>query len=163
MRRSFAIRLVVFGIAAIATFVWAFPLYRAFRYEALSEACRDNDFPRVQRLIRFGADPHGAADYFASQQHQGFEFSSHVMVSVMHSDCRILRYLLSRRASADTPEGDGSTPLSYAISQHNIEAVRVLLAGGANPRYKPDWTAVDHARVAGHQDIIDVITPYLKP
>ena len=85
------------------------------------------------------------------------------MVAATHPDCRILRYLLSKGARPDIHEGDGSTPLSSAINDHNVEAVRVLLAAGANPRYTATWTAADQARVRGFPDLIDIVKPYLKP
>ena len=145
---------VVLGLVAF----WVVPHYRGFLYEAMSTACSNNNLPRVQLLIRLGADPDGTSDYDGP-----FEFTSHVMVAATHPDCRILRYLLSKGARPDIHEGDGSTPLSSAINDHNVEAVRVLLAAGANPRYTATWTAADQARVRGFPDLIDIVKPYLKP
>jgi hypothetical protein len=49
-----------------------------------------------------------------------------------------------------------------AIHGHKVEAVRILLDAGANPRYSDRWTAVDQARSLRFDELIPVIEPYLK-
>ena len=142
---------------------WAAPCYKSYLYDVMSQACSDNNFPRVQHLFWLGADPLGAGDCNTSLMSQPHEFTSHVMVATSHPDCRILRYLLSKGAAPDMSEGDGTTPLAMAVNNHNVEAVKLLLAAGANPNYKTNWTAADQAKALGFSDIVDIVKPYLRP
>lgn len=138
------------------------PLWRNILYEGMFDACRDESISRARLWLFLGASPDGASDYEAGRGHNGFEFSCHVHTVVDDGDTRLLRLLLARGASPDLPLGDGTTPLVSAIHDHKVEAVKILLDAGANPRYSDRWTAVDQARSLNFDDLIPVIEPYLK-
>lgn len=80
----------------------------------------------------------------------------------MNRNDRLLRLLLEKGASPDLESGEGGTALSSAIHDHNTEAVKLLLAAGANPRCYNEGTAVDHAKRLRFDDLIPIIRPYLR-
>jgi hypothetical protein len=164
MRRARYLWTLIVALALVtAAFIWGRPIYRGVLYEAMADACSTNNYGRVELLLRLGADPDGSSDYSASLPYQGFEFTSHVHRAITHPDLRILRLLVARGAHPDISIADGATPLVCAVHDHQPGAVQVLLAAGANPRYKPTWTAADQARKLGHNDLVPIIEPYLNP
>jgi ankyrin repeat protein len=57
--------------------------------------------------------------------------------------------LLKRRATVDAPSRQGQTPLILAVQNRDVEMVRLLLAGGANPKRADSaagLSAIDYAR-----------------
>ncbi len=59
--------------------------------------------------------------------------------------------LLDRRAGVDIANSSGTTPLIVAVQNHDIEAVRALLAAGANPN-KTDTSSGLSARDYAKRD-----------
>lgn len=136
------------------------PEWRSILYEEMFDACRDDSLVRARLWLLLGASPDGASDYAAGPH--GWEFGSHVDVAATHRDCRVLRLLLEKGASPDLASGDGSTALSSSIHHHHTEAVKLLLAAGANPRCYNEGTAIDHAKRLKFDDLVPIIRPYLR-
>src|SRR5690348_9363994 len=55
-----------------------------------------------------------------------------LLTATAHGDMRTLRAQLRRLGSIDAPDAFGTTPLLAAVRSGNHEAVRYLLANGAN-------------------------------
>jgi hypothetical protein len=146
---------VVAAIPIVSDALYPHP-YHAFLYEAMSQACRGDHFLTVRFLIGIGASPDGASDYDDGRPYNGFEFGSHVELTVSCHNLRILRYLISKGAKADTES------LSTAINERQAEAVRTLLDAGANPYYTRNWTAADQATALGYPEIAKIVKSYLK-
>lgn len=161
-RRMLIGSLLVFALLMGMAVISKTPVWRSVLYDGMFDACRDGSLTRVRIWWLLGASPDGASDYEAGRGHNGFEFSSHIHTAAMNSDCRLLRFLISKRASPDLELGDGTSPLSMAVDGHKVEAMRILLEAGANPRYSDRWTAVDQARSLKFNDLIPIIQPYLK-
>lgn len=136
------------------------PEWRSILYEEMFDACRDDSLVRARLWLLLGASPDGASDYAAGPH--GTEFGSHVDVAVIHRNDRLLRLLLEKGASPDLVSGDGGTALSLAINEHNPEAVKLLLAAGADPRCYNEGTAFDHAKRLKFDDLVPIIRPYLR-
>ena len=160
-RRILAGSLLAFALLVGLAVLSRFSPGRAALYDGMFDACRDDSLVGARIWLLLGASPDGASDYEAGAGHNGFEFSSHVHTAVTHADCGLLRFLLSRGASPNLQLGDGTTPLSMAVDEHKVEATRMLLAAGANPRYSDQWTAVDQAQSLKFTDLIPIIQPYL--
>jgi ankyrin repeat protein len=158
------IMIIACGIALIlaSAIVIRPSIVRAFLYEAMFDAVRDNQPKLVRLLLLLGADPDGASDYAASSSYQGLEFSSHIHTAVMHRDCAVLNILLGARPNLNIAIADGATPLSCAIHDHNRQAVKALLDAGANAHYNSTWTAAHQARSLGFDDLLPVIEPHLR-
>lgn len=134
------------------------PSWRAMLYEELFDACRDGDMTRTRMWLLLGADPNGESDYdVAGSGRIGLEFTAPISPALYCKDTGVLRLLLSKGAS---PNLDDS--LAIAVNEHNLDAVKILLDAGANPRYSDRWTAVDQARSLNFHDLVAVIEPYLK-
>jgi len=138
------------------------PAWRGLLYNGMFDACRDDSLIRTRIWLFLGASPDGASDYTVSVRYVGSEFMSHVHLAVSHPNCRVLRLLLSKGASPDLKLGDLTTPLALAIGDHRVEATKMLLEAGANPRYTDRWTALDQAKSLKYDDLIPIIQPYLK-
>jgi hypothetical protein len=80
-----------------------------------------------------------------------------------------VQMLLNFRAMVDQPNARGETPLIIATQQRNIPIIKILIAGGADPK-KPDRIAgksahdyaADDARSAAVLKILDE-APVVKP
>jgi ankyrin repeat protein len=86
------------------------------------------DSEKVESLIRHGADLNLAAN-------TGF---TPLMVAANRPDATAAIHLLLRRGASVAPPKalHGSTPLFFAVSAGNADAVKLLLERGANPRTK---------------------------
>jgi ankyrin repeat protein len=138
------------------------PSWRAILYEELFDACRDASTARARIWLLLGASPDGESDYEAAGSGRiGLEFSPPIAAALYCNDTRLLSLLLTKGASPNLGWSD-SGPLSTAVHEHNLDAVKILLHAGANPRYSDRWTAVDQAKSLKFFDLVPVIEPYLK-
>lgn len=138
------------------------PSWRAVLYEELFDACRDASIARARMWLFLGASPDGESDYGAAGSGRiGLEFSPPIAAALYCKDTRLLSLLLSKGASPNLGWSDAG-PLSTAVNEHNLDAVKILLDAGANPRYSDSWTAVDQAKSLKFHDLVPVIEPYLK-
>lgn len=137
------------------------PIVRGILYENMRTAVKSNNYKKVKLLLFLGADPDGDSDYKILIDNQGLEFSSHLLTAVSMKDNEMLKLLLKSKPDINLVESDETTALRSAISLHNIDAVRLLLEAGAEPRYYDDYTAVVHAKAAGFPDLIPIVEPYL--
>jgi hypothetical protein len=155
---------LLYGLGLFGVLLCALPAksdkeHRGYLYNAMFSASRDNDYLAVRCLVAMGASPDGASDY--ESRYVGTEFTSHVECATASHNWRILRYLLSNGANPNLDSEGGA--LTTAIHDRQPEAVRLLLAAGAQPRYSPTWTAADLARSLGYPEIAEIVKPYLKP
>lgn len=67
----------------------------------------------------------------------------------------------SGKPDVNTKAQDGKTPLHHAVISGNVEAVKSLMAAGANPNIRDNSrkTAVDYAFESQNQDLIKILTP----
>ena len=77
---------------------------------------------------------------------------------------RILALLLENHAYIDAASPNGSTPLMMAAQYSSEDVVAQLLKYGADPRAKNQrgWTAVDFARQASRDYLVDTLTQAQK-
>ena len=94
----------------------------------LWEACRYNQKPIVQVLLKHGVD----VDAMASSIHP-FSGALYRAASVGHTS--MVRYLLSHGADVNLPglKGFGNLPIDVAAFNGQDEVVALLIANGANP------------------------------
>lgn len=76
----------------------------------------------------------------------------------------ILTLLLDNHAYVDAASPNGSTPLMMAARYGTIDAVKVLLAAGADPRLKNalGLSAIDFAREVQREDIVALIAGAIR-
>ena len=163
MSRKRIAALAVLVAVLVAPPVLRPPFVRGIYHDLMSAAVRDNRPATVRLLLWLGADPDGASDHQYSFMNGGFEFAPYIYSAVSHRDCAVLRELLHAGADIQCKIADEATPIGSAINDHNPEAVRLLLAAGASPRYSSSWTAADQARQLGYGDLLPIIEPYLTP
>ena len=153
--------LVIIGLVAVLAITRP-PSWRAILYEELFDACRDASTSRARMWLLLGASPDGESDYEAAGSGRiGLEFSPPIAAALYCKDTRLVSLLLSKGASPNLGWSDAD-PLSTAVNEHNLDAVKILLKAGANPRYSDRWTAVDQAKSLKFYDLIPEIEPYLK-
>jgi ankyrin repeat protein len=82
------------------------------------------------------------------------------MVAATDGHDEIVGLLLERGAAVNAINGvDGTTALMWAANGGWMSVVRRLLAAGARPSIAAGdgWTAVEAARMAGHDDIVKLL------
>jgi uncharacterized protein len=88
----------------------------------------------VQQLIEIGADPN-------YQHHAGFPSLIAALSSRRAEKNEILKLLLENHADVGQRGVNDWTPLHYAVVERDLEAVKILLASGADPHLR---TRIDH-------------------
>ena len=71
---------------------------------------------------------------------------SPVLTAADKGDTETLKLLMEKGAIMDTRDGDGRTPLFYAVSSKNPEAVKLLIKAGVDINHRSNWeySAVDY-------------------
>jgi ankyrin repeat protein len=86
-------------------------------------------------------------------------------IAARRGDLQEIAALLAGGADVNAVGEFGHLPIHWAVSEEsNIDAVRMLLEHGAFPDVRTDWgrTAMDHARDANRQDILDLLMRYRR-
>jgi len=154
-KRGILVTLLLLLANLVAVSYFRPPEWRGILYEEMFDACRDNSLARARLWLLLGASPDGASDYEAAPK--WMEFGSHVDLAAMHKDCRLLRLLLEKGADPSLGCGDGSTPMTSAINEHNSCAVKLLLEAGADTQQ-----AMVHAKNLKADELVSIIRPYLR-
>lgn len=131
----------VLVIAAVGLVVWgggclAWTIYQILTpsphppgYDELMAAVERKDASAVERILAKGVDPN-AYPYsdWARMREEDFRV---INIAASNGDPRIVKLLLN--AGADPNRGDGwySSPLAAATEGNHLEAMKVLIAGGA--------------------------------
>jgi ankyrin repeat protein len=89
-------------------------------------AANRGDVSSITALLDAGANPAAKSDDGKTTVWDRAIFSQGRGIDVV-------RLLIDRRADINLPNGDGRTPLNFAILKRDIAIVRTLLANGANP------------------------------
>ena len=94
----------------------------------------------VTYLIDHGGDPN------APHALLGMAPMSPLSIAANMDFGHIVQVLLQKGAKMDLPDDNGMTDLGFAALGHKNDAVRVLLAAGANPKVKDKFglTPLDH-------------------
>lgn len=74
--------------------------------------------------------------------------------------------LLRRRAKVDLPNNRGETPLILAVHNRDVPMVRLLLAGGADPKWTDSvagYSALDYARQDSRSSTLAKMLETAKP
>ena len=108
--------LLVFSMAGV-------PLFAAGSSDLLV-AIRNGDHPRVEKLLRAGADVNTADS----------DGTTALMHSVIESDVRMMKLLIGHRANVNAKNALDSTALMYAAT--NLAKTRLLLDAGADAKAK---------------------------
>src|SRR5436190_5805191 len=124
----------------------------------LFDAIRADDIRAVRASLKSAADPNMRDDIGATALMQAAAFSSTDVVRVMldggadvnaasqggatalmwaTGNAATVRLLLDRGASVNAAMRDGTTALVTAARRGNVEAMRLLLARGADPKAPP--------------------------
>jgi ankyrin repeat protein len=105
----------------------------------------------VEFLLDNGADPNGRDSRGRSAVHSA--------ALLPDEKVGILKLLLDRDANPDAQEDDDSTPLAMAAMMGRTEAVRKLLAHGADASVRAlgGQTALQFAKSGGHMEIIGLL------
>lgn len=104
------------------------------------------DLPRAKKLVARGAKVNRLGwtplHYAASKGHAG-----------------VVKFLLSKGAYPNAPAPDGSSPLLMAVTSKNPDAVRALVAAGADPRAinQKNVSALDMARKLGNAEVLSAL------
>ncbi len=103
-------------------------------------------------LLDRGANPN-----FANRQ----SGDTVLMWAAVTGNLTITDLLLRHGANVNAENRNGYRALYRAASKGHVEVVKMLLAGGAEPRAKtalpPPKTALDQARLCGFDDVVDVL------
>lgn len=119
-----------------------------YGFAPLHYAAQKGDLDLVKFLLRCGAR-------INSKTKKG-----HTPISLaagsMYATAGVINELLCRGADYNLPDNEGRTPLHFAAKNWNIDALRILLAAGADPyeKDKKGRTAID---VAADQSLVKII------
>jgi ankyrin repeat protein len=116
----------------------------------LHRAVRSNDLPRVQRLIRAGADVKLANRYGVTP----------LSLAAVNGNPAIVAALLKAGADANSLAGEGETALMSAARAGHVDVVRQLLVHGAYPDAREKWrgqTALMWAAAENHPEVVHVL------
>lgn len=118
--------------------------------ELLIDAAKNGDARRLLAVIESGVSLASADELLRLQRHHHerctlLHWASAECVSPGHAEC--IRTLVAHRADVNASDLHGWTPLMAAVSNHQADAVRVLLAASADPTRcdRAARTALDHA------------------
>jgi ankyrin repeat protein len=120
------------------------PLMAAVAASRIGPAALAGAAQIVDQLLAGGADVHARND--------GDETALHFA----RRNAEIARRLLQAGADANVADENGRTPLFNALEARAIDVARVLLAGGADPRFSPGFARAFEAAVQS-------ASPRLKP
>lgn len=118
---------------------------------ALLNAAAAGDFERVRQLAQAGADLNALDDGETLLDRVVSAFTMTATVPVFAAD--MLRLLLQLGADPNRPGDEGMTALHTSMLAQNVELMRILLEGGAEPNGMPgsspgetlfDWAEVDY-------------------
>jgi ankyrin repeat protein len=118
----------------------------------LLDAASIGDLEGVKAAIEDGADP----DYVSN----GVFGQSALKVAAAHGYVDVIELLLKRGANINIVDEDGSTPLMYALLHENNNAVKILVANGADVRRAGGiWghTPLHLAAMNGDPDIVKLL------
>src|SRR4051794_39809838 len=86
-------------------------------------------------------------------------FGASLVEAAKNQDTAALRSLLKQKVDVNTPDVDGTTALTWAAHQNDLDAVKLLLAAGANAnaanRYQV--TALAEACNVGNGEMIGML------
>ena len=112
----------------------------------IAEAAASGSHNSVAALLEAGADP----------DLPGLGGKTALMAAATIGNGGVVDLLLKRKADPNARNAeDGSTALMWAANAGQIEMVRRLMTAGASVSItaKDGWTAIEAARMAGHDDI----------
>lgn len=113
-----------------------------FGISLLHVAVKSRNIDIVKQLLDAGADVHARCKDVSLRENEG---ESVIHYAAMFGGCEVLAELLERGASADSPDGDGFTPLMLAANRGHRDAVELLLNADCN---------VNHQCEGGHTALI---------
>lgn len=117
---------------------------KKLRANTLERAVWTQDRELTDALLRAGADPNAPSSGIRHPL---------IVVAAMQGDPQIIDNLISHGAKVNAASETGS-PLFWAARQGNLEAVRTLLAGGADVKYTgSDGGTVLHATLGDGNDV----------
>ncbi|MPY90695.1 MAG: hypothetical protein GEU99_22585, partial [Luteitalea sp.] len=157
------------------------------RYTALHAAAWRGNLAAIEVLLRHGADPRvreekycatpaGWADYAGQTAARDLiltgaidifdtiDFDAlHRLDEILSRDAQALNRPFGEYAACE-PEGSWCTPLAAAVILNKAEAVRLLLARGAELVNAPDGRSLhDIAREKGHEEVCAVLQEFVDP
>ncbi len=111
-----------------------------YRAHALSHAVFTGDGEMVAYLIDHGGDPNAPHALLGQAPMSPLAIASNMDYG------EIVQVLQQKGAKMDVPDENGMTDLSFAALGHKNDAVRALLAAGANPKVKDNFglTPLEH-------------------
>jgi ankyrin repeat protein len=126
----------------------------------------------VQKLIELGADVnHVDRQGFTPLMYTATPLRGHRLNGTQEQRNLIAELLMEHGADVNRAMGDGHasgsamTTLHFAVSDKNVDLVRMLLAAGANPNAKEShgWTPLDVAKFPDFAPNDEVISELEKP
>ncbi len=119
-------------------------------HEVMTECSDANDFDKVKRLIRNGADVNGKDDIDRTPLHLGKKNQSHPKVTAL---------LIAHGADVNAVQVGEVTPLMVAAEQGRIDDMNILIGSGANVNavdYNGN-TALGYAVLHNNEKAIDIL------
>ncbi|WP_052573907.1 ankyrin repeat domain-containing protein [Haloferula sp. BvORR071] len=150
-RGWWGVLLFLFLAILVMTAISRPPEWREATERELTDACDGDHMLRARFWLLMGANPDGESD-----------LTPPLCVAAYHHSHRVLRLLLEKGANPNKMAEPEGTPLSDAVNSRNPEAIKLLLAAGADPRYSSTWTAADQAKRLHYDELIPLIRPYLS-
>ncbi|KAI9484016.1 MAG: Glycerophosphoryl diester phosphodiesterase family-domain-containing protein [Benjaminiella poitrasii] len=117
--------------------------------------------PKAQHDSSSSTDSLSSTNHLSQFYHHPYDTSSAVALACKLRNLRLLKLLIQKGASVNIADEDGETALSFAIRNHFLEGIKVLITEGhIDVNFSEGvngWTPLMIAAIEGYKDVVEVL------